>query len=63
VEEIAKTEGISVGEEEIDEYLRASNIPEPLFKSSSVRDRAKRELEREKVFEFLLKEAQIEYVD
>jgi len=63
VEEIAKTEGINVGEEEIDEYLKASNIPEPLFKSSSIRDRAKRELEREKVFEFLLKEAQIEYVD
>jgi len=63
VEEIAKREGINVGEEEIDEYLKASQVPEPLFKSPSLRDRAKRELKREKVFEFLLKEAQIEYVD
>jgi len=63
VEEIAKTEGISVGEEEIDEYLKVSKVPEPLFKSPSIKARAKRELEREKVFEFLLKEAQIEYVD
>lgn len=59
VEEIAKAEGITVEDPELEEYLKELRIPEALWQSVEVRERAKRELVREKVFELLIREAEV----
>lgn len=59
VEEIAKAEGITVEDSELEEYLKELRVPEALWQSEEVRERARRELVREKVFELLIREAEV----
>lgn len=63
IEEIAKAEGIDVGQQELEEYLKGLEIPEAIKGSEGVRDRARRDLLREKVLDFVIKEAHLEYSD
>ena len=63
VEEIAKREGIEVSEEEIGRRLTERGTPEPLKADEALRSQVKGDLLREKVFDLLVQEAEVEYVD
>ncbi|RLA84846.1 MAG: trigger factor [Deltaproteobacteria bacterium] len=63
IEEIAKVEGIDVEQEELEEYLKGLEIPEALKGSEGFKDRARRDLLREKVLDFIIEEAHLEYSD
>ena len=63
VEEIAKREGIEVSEEEIGQRLTERGTPEPLKADEALRSQVKGDLLREKVFDLLVQEAEVEYVD
>ncbi|RLA81417.1 MAG: trigger factor [Deltaproteobacteria bacterium] len=62
VEEIAKAEGVEIKDEEIEEHLNRGKVPEALRANEGFLSQVKGDLLKQKVFDLLIKEAQVEYI-
>ncbi len=62
VEEIAKAEGVEIKDEEIEEHLNREKVPEALRANEGFLSQVKGDLLKQRVFDLLIKEAQVEYI-